>query len=105
VPQAWLGVGITSVNPQVDQSANLPADLYGALITQVYPGSPAAKAGLEVGDVVTSFDGRPVTSSTDLLNDVLGAPPNTRVRLGVWRNGRTVSVQVTLATKPQNLQD
>jgi len=103
VPQAWLGVEITDANPSVDSQENLPANLYGALIAGIVPGGPAAKAGLQQGDVITAVDGSTITSSTDLLNRISADAPGQNVELNIWRSGSTKQISLTLGTKPQNI--
>ena len=68
----------------------------GAKIAKLMPGSPAVKAGLKVGDVVTEFNGKPVNSATDLTADVRVLAPGTKVTLTVLRGGQLVKINVTL---------
>jgi len=72
----------------------------GARITQVVSGSPAAKAGLKVGDVVTAFDGKTVTSAEVLTADVSNARPGETVTVTVRRKGTTKHLSVTLGVQP-----
>jgi S1-C subfamily serine protease len=72
----------------------------GAQITQIVAGSPAAKAGLKVGDVVTSFDGKPVTSADELTAVVSGAKPGETVTVTVKRDGATKHLSVKLGVQP-----
>ena len=72
----------------------------GARITNVVPGAPAAKAGLKVGDVITAFNGKAVTSADDITGDVSEAKPNQTATLTIQRNGETKHVSVTLGVQP-----
>jgi len=72
----------------------------GARITQVVSGSPAAKAGLKVGDVITSFDGKTITSADDLTADVSSAKSGNTVPVSVQRKGATKQLSVTLGVQP-----
>ena len=72
----------------------------GAKITQVVKGGPAAKAGLKAGDVITSFDGTPITSADDITAAVSGAKANETVQVTVKRDGSTKHVSVTLGVQP-----
>ena len=68
----------------------------GAEVQQVTSGSPAASAGLKVNDVITAYNGQPVHTSDDLINDVQGGNVNDQVTLTVQRSGSTSQVKVTL---------
>jgi putative serine protease PepD len=72
----------------------------GAKITQVVKGGPAAKAGLQAGDVITSFDGQPITSADDITAAVSGAKSGETVQVTVKRDGSTKHVSVTLGVQP-----
>ncbi|MFO0868012.1 MAG: DegQ family serine endoprotease [Pirellulales bacterium] len=70
----------------------------GALIDDVVPDSPAAKAGLKSGDIVTRYQGKPVKSSSHFRNAVAATPPNSQADLEVFRDGRRLQLKVTVAT-------
>jgi putative serine protease PepD len=72
----------------------------GATVASVQSGSPAATAGLQAGDVITSLDGKPITSADDLTAAVSAHQPNDKVTLTVTRNGKSMSIDVTLGTRP-----
>ncbi|MGZ4332871.1 MAG: S1C family serine protease [Gaiellaceae bacterium] len=74
----------------------------GAKVTKVVSGSPAAKAGLKVGDVVTSFDGKTVSSADDLTAAVSAAKPGNTVNVTVRRGGSTKQLSVTLGVQPKS---
>jgi len=99
VDRGWLGVGIQPMTPEIAQSLGL-MEPEGALVLNVTPGSPAAKAGMKQGDVVRSVDGKPVKEFRDLARLVAGAGPDRSVTLNVWRDGRDVSTSVSLARMP-----
>jgi putative serine protease PepD len=87
VKHAYMGVRIRSVSG-------------GAKISQVVAGSPAAKAGLKTGDVVTAFDGKTITSAEDLTAAVTAAKAGEKVIVIVRRGGSTQHVTVTLGVQP-----
>lgn len=89
---AMLGAYVQNAN----SSKNGSGFSTGALIAKLMPNSPALKAGLKVGDVVTAFDGKPVASATDLTADVRLLAPGTKVTLSVLRSGQRLSIEVTL---------
>ena len=90
--RALLGVGATT---EGDAGSAVGR---GARVASVEPGSPAADAGLQAGDVVTAIDDRPVTSSTELTAAVRSRTPGDAVTLTVQRDGRTVTIEVTLGS-------
>jgi putative serine protease PepD len=72
----------------------------GALIQEVTSGSPAAKAGLQVGDLVVELDGQAVTSKDDLVGRIRDHQPGDRVTLKLVRDGKEQTVTATLADRP-----
>jgi serine protease Do len=68
----------------------------GAVVSQVTPSGPAEKAGVKPGDVVTEFNGRPVTNTTDLQKMVSASKPGTSVALKVMRNGKEQTLHATV---------
>jgi len=95
VDHARLGVVVQEVNQALADSFKLPTPA-GALVAQVEPGGPAAKAGLKAGDVVRSIDGQPVVASGDLPAYIAPLNPGRDVKLEVWRQGKPVEVTARL---------
>jgi S1-C subfamily serine protease len=87
VKHAYVGVFIKSVTG-------------GAQITKITSGSPAAKAGLKTGDVITAFDGKTVTSADELTAAVSAAQAGEKVTVTVRRNGATKQLSLTLGVQP-----
>ena len=104
VERGRIGVVIQEVNYDLAKSFGLEA-ANGALISQVTPGGPADKAGLQPGDIVQSVNGENVKASSDLPVLVGMMPPGTRLTLGIWRNGKREEVQVTLGSSNTNSAD
>ncbi|HYN39165.1 MAG TPA: PDZ domain-containing protein, partial [Rhodospirillales bacterium] len=75
----------------------------GALVASVSPDSPAAKAGLRQGDVVTAFDGKPVTTPRELSRAVADAEIGENGKVMVWRDNREVEVRVNVGEMPKQL--
>ena len=71
----------------------------GVTISNVVAGSPADQAGLKVGDTITSVDGKPVKNGDDLVSDIAGRKPHTKVTLGFIRNGKKQETTVTVADR------
>jgi len=84
VTRGRIGVGIQPMTKEMAESFGLPKPT-GALVNAVEPGSPAEKAGIQVSDVVTRFDGKPVATADDLVRFVGNTKPGTKVQVQVWR--------------------
>lgn len=96
VQRGLIGVTVGPVSREAMAGFDLP-DTRGALVSGIQPGSPAEDAGIEVGDVIRSVNGTPIVQASDLPPIVGNMAPGTRVRLEVFREGRTRSFDVTLA--------
>jgi putative serine protease PepD len=72
----------------------------GAELGSIKDGTPAAKAGLQAGDVVTAIDGQTVENADDLTAKISAHHPGDKVTLTVTRNGATKTISVTLGTRP-----
>jgi serine protease Do len=97
--RSWIGVQIQSLTPSLAKSYGLPSTS-GALVAEVLPDSPAAKAGIVAGDVLTRFDGKLVDSSSALPVLVSLTDSGKSVSVELWRNGRAQTVSVRLESKP-----
>jgi len=95
VERGFIGVGIQDIDSELARQFELP-DTKGALITQVNRGSPAEKAGLEVGDAIVEFQDNPVEDSSQLRNLVASTPPGTKAKLVIVRKGKERELTVTL---------
>ena len=88
VQRGRLGVGIGDVSKDVAESLGLGKP-QGALVSNVEAGSPAAKAGIEAGDIILKFDGKKIEKSSDLPRAVGGTKPGTASTVTVFRRGTT----------------
>jgi serine protease Do len=96
VTRGWLGVLIQPVDEDIAKSLDLP-EAQGALVAKVFPDSPAATAGVEVGDVIVEFDGQHIRKSNDLPSIVASTPVGKAVRVTLVRAGSKKIVDVTIA--------
>jgi serine protease Do len=99
VVRSYIGAGIQDVTPDLADSFGLK-DNSGALVTDVQPGTPAAKAGLKSGDVVLKLDGKSVANASGLSFAVSELKPDTKVSLEVLRDGKTETLTAVTAVKP-----
>ncbi|MBB4596604.1 DegQ family serine endoprotease [Xanthomonas arboricola] len=97
VSRGMLGVAVGPIDSLKAQGLGLP-DTRGALVNDIPPGSPAAKAGIEVGDVIRAVNGKPIDVASDLPPMIGLMAPGTKVNLDVLRDGKPRKVAVTLTT-------
>ncbi len=95
VSHGYIGIGISDVTPDNAKFFQM-SNATGALVTQVDPNSPGGKAGLRTGDVITQLNGQSVTDAGQLQMEVGQQRPGNTIHLEVLREGKTVSVPVTL---------
>lgn len=95
VVRGYLGVNIDEVTPDLAEAFKLP-EITGALVSQVNPGTAAAEAGFEAGDIVLEFNGKKIPNRSALRLLVGQTPPKTKCAVKVWRNGKEKSLEVTL---------
>ncbi len=95
----WIGVYFDAVRPSLMRRARLP-DLNGVAVEEVVPNSPADRAGLRAGDVIRAFGERPVRTTQELLEEIMRRQPGERVNIKVWRNGKEITLALTVGTFP-----
>ena len=95
----WIGVYFDAVRPSLMRRARLP-DLNGVAVEEVVPNSPADRAGLRAGDVIRAFGERPVRTTQELLEEIMKRQPGERVNIKVWRNGKEITLALTVGTFP-----
>lgn len=101
VSRGWLGVLIQDVTRELAPTFGLKQPR-GALVAQVLPNSPATEAGLTAGDVILSFDGKEISTSSALPPLVGSTPVGQKARLEVLRRGHTLSLEVKIAELPDD---
>jgi len=95
VTRGWLGVGIQPVTEEAAQSFG-HSSTEGALVGQVESGSPADKAGIRQGDIITGLNGQKVKTVNHLRNIVAGTKPGSSLEVGLFRGGSTETVMVNV---------
>lgn len=99
VSRGYIGVMLQDLTPDLAKQFGL-ASSAGAIVGNITPDSPGAKAGLKSGDIITAIDGKKVQNSDDLTMDVISHAPGSTVTLDVNRNGQSTTVKVTLGQRP-----
>ena len=104
VNRGWLGVVIQEVNKDLAESFGLDKPA-GALVAQVLEDAPAAKGGLQVGDVILSMNGQPIVMSADLPHLVGSLKDGAKARLEIIRNGKRQNLDITVGALPEEDAD
>ncbi|HFT1962913.1 TPA: serine endoprotease DegP [Enterobacter ludwigii] len=104
VKRGELGILGTELNSELAKAMKVDAQR-GAFVSQVMPNSSAAKAGIKAGDVITSLNGKPISSFAALRAEVGSMPIGSKVTLGLLRDGKSVNVSLELQQSSQNQVD
>ena len=100
VVRGYLGVAVRPVTPESAEFAGLK-DQKGVVIDSVVEGSPAAKAGIQKGDVIVSVNDQPVAAPQELTRRIVGTAPGTRVEVALVRKGKPLTLSVELGRLPE----
>jgi serine protease Do len=99
VTRGYVGVGTQAITAAMAKALHLP-ETSGALLANVLPGSPAAKAGLQPGDVIEAVNGRKVASPRDLALTVADVTPGTEAKVQIRRDGQNREIDLTVGEQP-----
>jgi serine protease Do len=100
VSRGWIGVQTQEITPEIADSLGLKVQR-GALVAEPQANGPAAKAGVEAGDVITAVDGKEIGESRELARTISGMSPGTRAQLTISRKGRDRTIGLTLGALPE----
>lgn len=100
VIRGWLGVMIQDITPELAESFGIK-EKKGVLLGDVMQNSPAEKAGLKRGDVITEFNGKPIDTAHTLSRMVASTPPDSKISVKVIRDGKTQDISLNLGTMPE----
>ncbi len=98
VRRGYLGVSLTDLTPELRAHFGVPEGA-GVMVSRVESGSPAEKAGIRVGDILTSIDGSDIGTSWDVRSKVRDYTDGQQVPLEVWRDGRAQNMTLTVVQK------
>jgi serine protease Do len=100
VVRGYIGASVQTLTPELAEAMKLKGQLTGALVSEVTPKSPAEKAGIKTGDVITSVNGKKVSDARELRLMIGSMAPGTNVQLEVNREGQSKTFNVELAEMP-----
>ena len=100
VVPVWLGLEFQDLDPSLREVMNLPPGMAGALVSQVRKGSPSDEAGVLRGDVIMTFEKRPLEEAREFFEMLTTVTPDQVLRLEIWRDAKTVEVQVIATEFP-----
>ncbi len=103
VSRGWMGVQIQPLNADIAENLGMKGS-EGALVAEPQADSPAAKAGIQSGDVITAVNGHAVKDARDLARQIGGMSPGATAKLSVWRKGEEKSFSLTLGELPKERQ-
>ncbi|MFN3395229.1 MAG: DegQ family serine endoprotease [Thermodesulfovibrionales bacterium] len=102
IVRGWLGVMIQEVTPEIAQKFGLK-EPKGALVSDITKGSPAEKAGIIRGDIIIEYDGKAISSVSNLRNSVAQTKVGSQVRIKIIRNGKEFTLNVIVAELPKEM--
>ena len=102
VTRGWLGVGMQPLTGDLAERMGLP-EAQGALVADVLPDSPAQEAGIEQGDVIVQWDGKPVNDRDDLRFLAAASKIGSEAEVLLYRNGQKVEVKVKVGERPSKV--
>jgi serine protease Do len=98
VSRGWLGIAMQPLTPALARAAGISGN-DGVLVNSVTPDSPASHGGLEQGDVITAYNGKPIKDTRDLAMAVAETPSGKGAGITVWRDSHQRTVNVTIGTE------
>ncbi|MBL7155942.1 MAG: Do family serine endopeptidase [Candidatus Omnitrophica bacterium] len=103
IAYGWLGVSVQEITPELAEYFNLP-DRKGGLVAAIFPESPAQKAGLKEGDIITSINGKEINTLHDILKEVNKTKIDTTARVDIIRDKVKKIINVKIEKKPQTAE-
>lgn len=100
VTRGWMGVGIQDLTPELAEYYKVKGET-GVLVTQIFEGDPADKAGIKANDIITAVNGEPVTSSRELSRRIAALGVGQKAKITIMRDGREKTVTVETAKRQE----
>jgi serine protease Do len=102
VTRGWLGVGIQNLTPELAEYYGLE-EREGVLVTQVFEGDPADKAGMKKGDIITAINKEKITDVRELSSRIANVPVGEKTRIDIVRGGTEITLSAVIAKKTENV--
>jgi len=103
VVRGWLGVSVQSITPELAKQFNLKEEK-GALVGDVVEESPAEKAGIQRGDIITAYGGKKIDEPYQIRNAVANTAPGKEMELTIIREKTTKTIKITISEQPVEMQ-
>lgn len=100
VTRGWIGVGPQEITRELAESFNLPT-AEGVVVAYVEPGGPAGRAGIKIGDILTTVQGKTIKDERGLIDTIAALPPGEKISLKLYRGKEQREVQVEIGTRPR----
>jgi serine protease Do len=100
VTRGWMGAEVQPVTPEIAEGLGM-TNAAGAIVANVQNNSPAAKAGLKSGDVITAVGGKPVKNASELIRNIQATAPGSSIELATLRQGKERKLNVSVAQLPE----
>jgi len=100
VTRGWIGVEVQEITPEIAESFNMP-NHEGALIAGIMRGSPADKGGVHTGDVLLAVNGKPITDSQTMIEQIAALAPKSKAKLKLRRDNRSIELDISIGKRPQ----
>jgi len=104
VTRGYIGVEVQDLTKELAESFRLTTNTKGALIAGVYPSGPADRAGIKPGDILIAVEGKPVTNSSDMLNQIAALSPGQAATLMVLRNQEEKPFEIRVDKRPKQIK-
>ncbi len=101
IERGYLGVIVGDMEPELAEKLGVPQSLQAPLVTQVTPGDPAAKAGIQPYDLITAINDKPLHTANELIVTIADLPVNEVVTLHITRSGKDRTVKVQIGSRTQ----
>lgn len=103
VVRPWLGISVQDLSPELAEHFKIK-EKEGVLISQVYPGTGAEKAGLATGDIIKGVDDKPIKNVNDLIKEIQKKKVGQKVKIDILRDGKPMTVEVTTSEMPEKAE-